>query len=172
MTALILAAILTALQVGTGTTYVADPAGRDYGPPLSQGGPANVAGSGSRQWSAIPASGGPAQIATVLIAGTATWYCGHGSRCTRGYGPSDMVAAIDPTTGIRKGDTVTVRHGDRAVVVRIVDVCACAGARVIDLTSGAFSRLADLSAGVIPVTLEPGIELPATDTEEGYRAHP
>ena len=99
------------------------------------------------------------------LRGTATWYCGNGSRCTRGYGPSDMVAAIDTGTGFRRGDVVTVRHAGRAVTVRIVDVCGCTGARVIDLTTGAFRRLAPLSRGVIPVTLSAGIALPATDAE-------
>lgn len=104
------------------------------------------------------------------IRGTATWYCDTQSACTRGYGPSDLVAAIDPTTGIAKGTRVRVTSGSRSVTVRIVDVCACAGARVIDLTYGAFSRLAAPSRGVIPVTLSVGGSapvptLPATDTE-------
>ena len=107
----------------------------------------------------------PPTLGASLTTGTATWYCGSGSRCTRGYGPSDMVAAIDTDTGYRKGDRVTVRHAGKAVTVRIVDVCGCAGARVIDLTSGAFRRLAPLSRGVIPVTLSAGIALPPTDIE-------
>jgi rare lipoprotein A (peptidoglycan hydrolase) len=104
---------------------------------------------------------------SALISGRATWYCGNGSPCTRGTSPDDMVAAIDPTTGIDKGERVTVRHGGRSVTVRIVDVCACGGSRVIDLTSGAFRRLAPLSRGVIAVELEfggPAPTLPPTDT--------
>lgn len=100
------------------------------------------------------------------IDGTATWYCGNGSPCTRGYGPSDLVAAIDPTTGIGKGAVVTVSHAGRSVTVRIVDVCLCRDRRVIDLTSGAFKRLAPLSVGVIDVTLStagPSVTPPATD---------
>ena len=89
------------------------------------------------------------------IRGTATWYCGAGSPCTRGYGPSDLIAAIDPTTGIEKGERVTVWHGDRSVRVAIVDVCACPGARIVDLSRVAFSQLADPSLGVIPVVLVP-----------------
>lgn len=88
--------------------------------------------------------------AVPTIHGKATWYC-----CTRGYGPSDMVAAIDRKDAPwRKGDRVRVTAGDRSVVVQIVDVCACKGRRVIDLSSGAFLRLAPLSRGVIRITLE------------------
>jgi hypothetical protein len=106
-------------------------------------------------------------VTATNVVGTATWFCGAGSHCTRGYGPSDLVAAIDPTTGYEKGETVTVWHGDRSVAVRIVDVCACPGRRIIDLTSGAFQRLAPLSRGVIDVVLVPRRAtptLPATDT--------
>lgn len=115
-----------------------------------------------------PVSGG---IGTALVGGKATWYCSETSACTRGYGPSDMVAAIDPTLGIPKNERVTVTSGGRSVTVTIVDVCLCKGARLIDLTSGAFRRLAPLSAGVIDVTLEvggPAMTLPPTDTEPGY----
>lgn len=101
----------------------------------------------------------------TALGGTATWYCSKSSACTRGYHPSDMVAAIDPSLGIRKGTLLTVSHGGRSIVVRAVDVCACAGRRLIDLTSGAFARLSPLSAGVIAVTIVPAT-LPATDLEE------
>jgi rare lipoprotein A (peptidoglycan hydrolase) len=89
----------------------------------------------------------------TTIRGTATWYCSGTSACTRGYGPSDLVAAVDPRLGIARGTRIVVRSGGRSVTVTAVDVCACAGARVIDLTSGAFRRLAPLSRGIIPVTL-------------------
>lgn len=105
------------------------------------------------------------------VSGTATWYCLSGSSaCTRGYGQSDLVGAIDSDLGFRKGDRVVVRYGARSVTVEIVDVCGCPGERLIDLTSGAFARLADLGLGVIPVTLElaePGVTLPPTDEEVG-----
>ena len=112
-------------------------------------------------------------IGAVVLGGKATHYCLPGQRgtsyCTRGYGPDDMVAAIDrKDTPWRKGDRVLVTHGSRSVVVTIVDVCACRGARLIDLTSGAFRRLAPLHRGVIAVELtdaEP-IRLPATDTAD------
>jgi hypothetical protein len=114
----------------------------------------------------VPLAAGGVPI-SALISGRATWYCGNGSPCTRGTSPDDMVAAIDPTTGIDKGERVTVRHGARSVTVRIVDVCACGGSRIIDLTTGAFRRLAPLSRGVIAVELEfggPAPTLPPTDT--------
>lgn len=104
-------------------------------------------------------------------AGTATFYCRPGEQgtanCTAGYGPDDLVAAIDRRdTPYRKGDLVRVSHGGESVVVRIVDVCACKGSRLIDLTSGAFERLAPLSRGVISVSLSESRPLPETDTEE------
>ena len=122
---------------------------------------AGLTGSVLREAPRVPVTDPPTLGASLR--GTATWYCGNGSRCTRGYDPTDMVAAIDTGTGFRRGDVVTVRHAGRAVTVRIVDVCGCAGARVIDLTTGAFRRLAPLSRGVIPVTLTSAIALPATD---------
>jgi hypothetical protein len=117
---------------------------------------------------AVPPGGAP------RIRGTATWYCNDGQRgtsyCTRGYGPEDMVAAIDTDLGFDKGDVVLVRSlaGDEQVTVTIVDVCGCPGSRLIDLTSGAFRRLAPLGIGVLPVTVElAGAErtLPPTDQE-------
>ncbi len=98
--------------------------------------------------------------------GRATWYCRTARLCTRGYGPGDFIAAIDrKDSAFDKGDVVRVRHGDRSVVVRIVDVCACAGSRIIDLSRAAFATLAPLGRGVIPVTLEAvDVTLPATDT--------
>lgn len=104
----------------------------------------------------------------AVISGLSTWYCGGGSPCTAGYGPGDLIAAIDPTLGIAKGERITVRHGDRAVSVVIRDVCACPGRRIVDLSRAAFSRLADPSRGVIAVTVEtegPTITPPATDIE-------
>ena len=110
--------------------------------------------------------------ASILLGGKATHYCLPGQRgtsyCTRGYGPEDMVAAIDrKDTPWRKGDRVLVTHGRRSVVVTIVDTCGCPGSRLIDLTSGAFRQLAPLSRGVIAVELTDAasIRLPATDTD-------
>lgn len=122
-----------------------------------------------------PATAEPSPATSQRYAGLATWYCRTRATCTRGYGPSDLIAAIDrKDTTFRKGDRVTVRYScgprcDRSVTVRIVDVCACVDRRVIDLSSGAFRRLAPLALGVIPVTVEragPRATLPATDTGE------
>lgn len=118
--------------------------------------------------------GAPLIVPAAVLSGTATWYCGPGQRgtsaCTIGYGPDDLVAAIDPTLGLEKGQRIRVRHGGRQVTVRIVDVCACGGRRLADLTSGAFTRLAPLGRGVIAVTIEvlgstSSATLPPTDTE-------
>lgn len=112
--------------------------------------------------------GGDAHLGAVRWAGTATWYCSSTSACTRGYGPSDLVAAIDSDLGIPKGATVVVRAFGKSVTVVVRDVCACPGERLIDLTSGAFRRLAPLEYGVIPVTIEvvgSGSTLPPTDVE-------
>jgi hypothetical protein len=102
--------------------------------------------------------------------GLATWYCLSGSSaCTRGYSGDDLVAAIDTDLGFGKGDRLLIRHGDRSVVVTVVDVCGCPGERLIDLTSGAFRRLANLDLGVIPVTVElagADTTLPPTDEED------
>jgi hypothetical protein len=172
---LIVLATFFALAVITAPREAADPtteATRDVsglrdgasGPPLLGAPPATSDGGTTTALGGAPALEGG--IGTALVGGTATWYCSSTSPCTRGYGPSDMVAAIDPTLGIAKGDQVTVRHDGRAITVRIVDVCACAGERLIDLTSGAFAQLAPLSRGVIDVTIEsggPGVTLPPTD---------
>jgi hypothetical protein len=113
---------------------------------------------------------------TILLGGKATHYCLPGQRgtsyCTRGYGPEDMVAAIDrKDTPWNKGDRLRVSSGGRSVVVLVVDVCGCPGRRIIDLTSGAFRRLAPLGRGVIPVTITDAaaIPLPATDTVQRPR---
>ena len=109
------------------------------------------------------------QVGTVAVSGTSTWYCGNGSPCTAGYGPGDAVAAIDPSLGIPKGTIVTVTGDAGSRRVRIVDVCACGGARIIDLTSGMFRAIVGpLSRGVGTVTIEYGGEaptLPPTDLE-------
>jgi hypothetical protein len=106
------------------------------------------------------------QVGTVLVGGTATWYCGNGSACTTGYGPGDAVAAIDTGTGFHKGERVLVTGAAGSRVVRIVDVCACRGSRIIDLTSGMFVAIVGpLSQGTGQVTVEGLPELPPTDVE-------
>lgn len=108
----------------------------------------------------------PASLGSAVIGGTATWFCGGGSRCTRGYDAYDLIAAVDPGLGIPRGTLLTVTHGSRSVLVRAVDVCACSGRRIVDLSRLAFSRLASPSAGVIAVTITVGAILPPTDMEE------
>lgn len=101
------------------------------------------------------AVGAGAHRAGKSVAGTATWYCGGGSPCTRGTRPGDMVAAAgsEIRVGHWRGRVVSVciRHSDICVRVRLVDVCACAGARVIDLSAAAFARLSPLSRGIVAV---------------------
>jgi rare lipoprotein A (peptidoglycan hydrolase) len=120
---------------------------------------------------------GLTMLPAARYAGTATWYCSDGrdgsprSACTVGYGPSDLVAAIDTDLGIGKGERIRIRFGAKSVDVLVVDVCACAGERAVDLTIGAFQKLAPWGYGVLPVTVEvvgdpqPRITLPPTDTE-------
>ncbi len=119
------------------------------------------------------ASGEPADpySSAGTVSGTATWYCLPGrSACTRGYPAGGMYAAAgsELRTGDWRGRLVEVCSGGRCVVVRLIDWCACAGARVIDLYAAAFVRLAPLERGVLPVTVRPvGARptLPPTDTQ-------
>jgi rare lipoprotein A (peptidoglycan hydrolase) len=88
------------------------------------------------------------------ITGTASWYCGHGSRCTAGY-PSGLYAAAGPAlrVGNWRGRVVLVSANGRVVMVKLVD-CNCGQhANLIDLYRDAFSRLADPSRGLIRVTV-------------------
>ena len=88
------------------------------------------------------------------VSGTASWYCGNGSPCTRGY-PGGLYAAAGPA--LRRGDwrgrTVVVSVPGRSVTVTLIDACQCHGTRVLDLYRDAFIRLADPSAGLVKVTV-------------------
>ena len=103
------------------------------------------------------------------VTGTASWYCGAGSRCTRGY-PGGLYAAAGPAlrVGDWRGRRVTVCSAGRCVNVKLIDFCACPS-RVIDLYRDAFARLASPSRGVIRVTVSsgggPSSTLPPTSTE-------
>ena len=89
---------------------------------------------------------------TSSIRGVASWYCGHGSRCTRGH-PGGLYAAIRRDLLYLRGKQVTVVYGTKRVRVTIID-CNCGPhANLIDLYSDAFARLAPLSSGRITVRL-------------------
>lgn len=90
----------------------------------------------------------------TAVAIRATWYCDPPrSRCTVGFNPAGMYAAISPDLRAWTGRTVRVRYAGRSVDVRIVD-CNCQAEHAIDLFAAAFRRLAALSVGEITVTLE------------------
>ena len=83
----------------------------------------------------------------------ASWFCGHGSRCTAGH-RSGLFAAIRRDLLAHRGERAKVCYRSRCVVVTIID-CNCGPhANLIDLYSDAFVRLAPLSKGRLPVTLE------------------
>ena len=88
--------------------------------------------------------------------GVASWYCGHGSACTRGY-PGGLYAAAGPllrkSLGVWRGKHVVVRANGRAVAVTLSDWCACPHGRPLDLYSDAFERLAPLSKGLVKVSV-------------------
>ncbi len=87
--------------------------------------------------------------------GKATWYCKPGvSVCHRAY-PGGMYAAAGPRLRVGKwrGRVVQVCGGGTCISVKLIDWCACPGARVIDLYSDAFRRLAPLNKGTIDVTV-------------------
>jgi len=82
-----------------------------------------------------------------------TWYCGNGSRCTRGYAAGGLYAAISPDLSSWTGRLVRVTYAGRSVTVRIID-CNCQAEHAIDLYAAAFSRLAPLSMGQLYATVE------------------
>jgi hypothetical protein len=100
----------------------------------------------------------------TVVEGKASWYCGAGSRCTRGYPASGLYAAAGSAlrVGDWRGRTVTVRSGSRSVQVKLIDWCFCGGGRVIDLYRSVFSRLGSPSRGVLPVQVSWGEGAPAT----------
>jgi hypothetical protein len=88
---------------------------------------------------------------TARVAGTASWYCGHGSPCTHGYS-GGLYAAAGPAlrVGHWRGRYVDVVANGRLVRVQLIDWCACPR-RTLDLYSSAFERLAPLSRGLVRV---------------------
>ncbi len=104
-------------------------------------------------------NGTPATGLHTRASGTASWYCGHGSACTRGY-PGGLFAAAGPAlrTGDWRGRVVVVSAGGRSVAVRLVDWCQChkgtARERVLDLYSDVWDRLGvPLSRGLVKVVV-------------------
>ena len=89
------------------------------------------------------------------VRGTATWFCKTGvSVCTSGY-PGGLYAAAgsELRIGNWRGRYVRVCTSSRCVTVKLIDWCACGGARIIDLYSDAFQRLGSLSQGGLQVTV-------------------
>jgi hypothetical protein len=87
--------------------------------------------------------------------GKATWYCKTGvSVCHHAY-PGGMYAAAGPRlrVGHWRGRVVQVCGGGTCISVKLIDWCACPGARVIDLYSDAFRLLAPLNKGTMNVTV-------------------
>jgi hypothetical protein len=86
------------------------------------------------------------------VNGRAAWYCNNGSGCPAGYS-GGLYAAAGPAlrVGNWRGRVVTVCGNGNCVNVKLVDWCACGGARVIDLFGAAYSRLAPLGTGTVAV---------------------
>lgn len=95
------------------------------------------------------------------LRGWATWFAAP--RRTGAAGP-----ALRHLLGRKwRGSGVEVCRGERCVLVRLTDWCAC-GKRhgqptLIDLSPDAFARLGPLSRGVLHVRISGAIGLPATD---------
>ena len=86
------------------------------------------------------------------VNGRAAWYCNNGSGCPAGYS-GGLYAAAGPglRVGNWRGRVVTVCGNGNCINVKLVDWCACGGARVIDLFGAAYSRLAPLGTGTVAV---------------------
>lgn len=97
-------------------------------------------------------SSGPGNRET--LAGVASWYCGAGSPCTRGYSPTDPVGAAGPAlrVGDWRGRWVVICAAAACTPVVLVDTCRCPG-RLIDLARASFADLAAPSRGLVQVTL-------------------
>jgi hypothetical protein len=106
----------------------------------------------------------PATVATTAVtsvgsghrvSGTATWFCLPGvSACTSGHqGGLYAAAGSEIRIGNWRGRTVKVCGNGNCVYVKLIDWCACGGARIIDLYHDAFSRLASPSSGTLRVTV-------------------
>ena len=88
------------------------------------------------------------------VNGRAAWYCNNGSGCPAGYsGGLYAAAGAALRVGSWRGRVVTVCGNGNCVNVKLVDWCACGGARVIDLFGAAYGRLAPLSTGTVAVKI-------------------
>lgn len=91
------------------------------------------------------------QSRAISVAGTATWYCLHGtSPCTLGY-RRGLYAAISPDLRYL-GNRISVCRGSRCVNVTVID-CNCEATHSIDLYSDAFRRIGYLWEGRLDVTI-------------------
>jgi len=136
-------------------------------------GPTSVRGLLDERGAPLAATGPHPPVAVLpdtstVVSGIASWYCGGGSACTRGYPEGTLAAAAGPAlrVGDWRGRIVKVCGNGRCVKVSLVDFCACPR-RVIDLYRGAFSKLASPSRGVLRVSISWGgttLGLPPTDT--------
>ena len=102
-----------------------------------------------------------------LLSGLASWYCGNGSACTRGYPPYTCnaddgwrcYAAAGPriraALGEWRGKRVWVTANGASVQLTLIDWCGCPNGRVLDLYSDVFAQLArnGLSQGIVEVNV-------------------
>jgi len=131
-----------------------------------------ASGDGSEVAGSSPASlGGTLPDTSTAVTGQASWYCGGGSACTRGYPEGTLAAAAGPAlrVGDWRGRIVKVCGNGNCVKVALVDWCQCdGGKKVIDLYRSAFSMLASPSRGVVRVSITWGgvtLAVPPTDTK-------
>lgn len=135
----------------------------------------DVSSDTSAPLSVVPEASGAVpsgSVGTAIAKGSSTWYCNDDprwriSRCPRGHGPDEHIAAINAAVvDIPFGTIVAVSYGTRRTLVKIVDHCGVGCSVLIDLSRVAFGDLSDPSRGRINVTIEWGGDLvkpPATD---------
>lgn len=79
--------------------------------------------------------------------GTASWYSASHGACT-----SHTSGYYAASTTLPCGTEVSVRAGDKYVIVTIQDRGPYVGGRILDLSKAAFQALAPLGSGVVNVT--------------------
>lgn len=100
----------------------------------------------------------PAPPSFRAVRGTATWYDWKPREAAAGPGLRRAIGRDWRGSWVR----VCV-DGIDCIAVKLTDWCGCPRGRVIDLDRRSFARLAAPSRGVIPVTVYPLPDLPATD---------